>query len=417
MTTLRNVVTRSAAAIVDALENARTQHQLGGLPMLAAPVVVPRQERTRLARIAELLRTALLRLRGDDPWPGDVPRPPHFDDLLSSEPRNLPPLGACRFDALYDPASGALSFVEVQAGDPSGAPWVDGIVAALSSVHVLEPWMKHADHLIPAHLRHVQRTYREVWRGQDDPLVAFINEDGSFVRSDHELWAHLFRRHGVRAVCADPRAFTWDGAHAHLDGHTVDLVIRDSHDELTISPGPDATRPLRSALQAGLPRFNPFADVWFDDKTCFVDLWHHADRFPAEERELIRRHIPRTERVTPDLTEYLRQHREDWVLKPADGYGGFGIVVGRDVDDSRWSAALEEALRKRTVAQFYVDVPRVAVARTRAHDVEWRDQHLTVSLWCHGGEFSGAYARAGDGKVVNVHQGGGIGPVVFTDEW
>ena len=38
---------------------------------------------------------------------------------------------------------------------------------------------------------------------------------------------------------------------------------------------------------------------------------------------------------------------------------------------------------------------------------------LTFSAWVIGRRFAGCYARAGEGRVVNVHQGGGIAPVLF----
>ena len=68
------------------------------------------------------------------------------------------------------------------------------------------------------------------------------------------------------------------------------------------------------------------------------------------------------------------------------------------------------------VAQRYIEVPRRSVARVTGRDVTWHDQFVTVSFWLHQGHFSGAFARAGAGRVVNVHQGGGLGPLLFTEE-
>ena len=127
------------------------------------------------------------------------------------------------------------------------------------------------------------------WRGSELPRIAVVNEDDSFVRSDTELMADFFRRQGHIAQRVDPRAFTSEGGELVANGQAFDLVIRDSHEEL----GP-ATGALNRALEAGLPRFNPFRDVWFDDKACFALLWSHRGALPSEERAAIERHIPQT---------------------------------------------------------------------------------------------------------------------------
>ena len=413
---LQRAVDASARDINTRLESLRAEHALGTLPMLAAPVILPAAERKRLGQAAETIWRALLRLAGDAQWPPGVPVPAGLDALLTSEPHHLPRLGSCRFDALYDPGSRALQFVEVQAGDPSGAAWVDGIGAALASVPALQTWMRHADGLVAAHRRHVLDTYNQGPAPNENPLIAFVTDDAGFVRSDHDLWAWLYRAAGSRAVRLDPRTPTLDGTRLLANGEAVHLVIRDTHEELTISPGPVATDCLRRALLAGLPRFNPFSDVWFDDKSCFVSLCERADAFPDDERQAILAHLPTTRHLTERAAEDVRRCKDAWVVKPADGYGGFGISIGRDVTQAAWESALNAGIQSRCLLQAYVPVPRMRVARTTADGgVSWKEQHLTLSIWCHGGRMSGAYARAGDGNVVNVHQGGGIGPVVFTD--
>lgn len=364
---------------------------LGALPILAAPVAVPLAQRAEIARACERVRSALLRVAGPARWNPAVPMPEGLGPLIDAESLDLPRLGVCRLDALCHADGTGLKFVEIQAGDPSGAAWTDAIADAFREVFPMQsytPLIPLRRALLPAH---VQR-------------VAVVNEDHSFVRSDTDLMA---KRLGLPARRIDPTRFAWDGARLTHEGVAYDAVVRDSHEELTLAP--TQTAALQRALAAGLPRLNPFRDVWFDDKACFAMLWAARAALPADERAAVEAHVPETVLVEPGM----RFDRAEWVLKPAVGYGGFGVVVGPAVDDAQWNAAL--AAPHRTVAQRVVAVPRQEVDRLEGGAVVKRRQHVTHSFWCHGGTFSGGFARAGQTPVVNVHQGGGIGPLIWVD--
>ena len=402
MDELEAAVGAAAAQISAALQALK----LPSLPMLAAPVVLPASRREEIASACTRVRSALCRLAGPERWNPRVPMPDGLEPLISSERLGLERLGSCRLDALCNPDGSGLKFLEIQAGDPSGLGWVDAMAAALRAVPALAPWMKHWRPLLSGRTLQVLRAL-----GGQLPTVAVVNEDGSFVVTDAALMASQL---GLDADRVDPRSFAWDGARLTSGGKQYDVILRDSHEELTVAPGRAACEALWRALEAGFPRVNPFRDVWFDDKECFALLWGARASLPADERAAVEAYVPPTLRVDAANAAQLAAEQEQWVLKPAVGYGGFDVVVGAAVDARTWAEAVRRATTRRTVAQHFVAVGRPRVARLDAGGITWRAQHLTVSFWCHGGVFSGGYARAGDQPVVNVHQGGGIGPLVFS---
>src|SRR5437762_13564311 len=60
----------------------------------------------------------------------------------------------------------------------------------------------------------------------------------------------------------------------------------------------------------------------------------YARLYTAAHRTAIRRHIPWTRRVRPELAEDIAKRRETLVLKPNDEYGGKGVVLGWTVDQA-----------------------------------------------------------------------------------
>jgi hypothetical protein len=94
-----------------------------------------------------------------------------------------------------------------------------------------------------------------------------------------------------------------------------------------------------------------------DHKSCWEVLTSEelaARYFSIAERQLFRRHVLWTRIVserrtdTPDgpmdLVEYVRDYREELVLKPNRGYGGAGVVLGAALSQSEWETLIEQAL-------------------------------------------------------------------------
>lgn len=78
--------------------------------------------------------------------------------------------------------------------------------------------------------------------------------------------------------------------------------------------------------------------------------------FSPDEQETIRKHIPWTRKVTDGQTTYkgetvrlkdfILSHREQLVLKPPAGYGGYGIYVGCKTPEEEWRRVVRTGLEQ-----------------------------------------------------------------------
>jgi len=314
-------------------------------------------------------------------------------------------LGFTRLDVVC-PTGAPTQFqlLEVQAGDPSAMGWHD----ALAEVFGTPPT------LMPAH----RRALEALTPGR---RIAFVVAKDSIVESDHRLLAEHYAKHGWNSVVVDPRELRFDGSALLARGEPVDAVFRDALDELftgEFTPGGMAL--LAAAKARAVVVMNPFAAALADDKALLEPL-STPGRWSQELAQVLAEHVPCTRVVRErrvdwegrevDLLDFLRSGREQLVLKPVDGYGGFGITVGPFVTAAAWDSALDEALRKpgRYVAQRYHPLPREQVTLLEGTQQE---AFVVHSLWFTP-ELTGAFTRASLQPVVNVHQGGGLAPVSF----
>lgn len=153
--------------------------------------------------------------------------------------------------------------------------------------------------------------------------------------------------------------------------------------------------------------------------------------FTDEENEALAKHIPWTrlvrERKTTfkgekiDLVPFVRENREKLVLKPSDGYGGFGVFVGSITKQADWEKAIATALDldggRAYAVQELVDIPVEEFPEMEDGNLKgFAPKYVNINYWSHAGDFAGAFCRAAAGKIVNVHQGGGLVPVYFVGE-
>lgn len=326
-------------------------------------------------------------------------------------------LGFTRLDVVCptdDPTN--FSLLEVQAGDPSAMGWHDALLEAHGRDSSRGLMVSH---------RH---TFERLCPGR---RIAFVVVDGSLIHSDQELLTEHYRAHGWQAQCVDPRALSFEGGQLRAHGQVVDAVFRDALDELRLEPWRAGGDALLQAHRAGaVVVMNSFAAGLADDKSLLEALSTPA-RWSGKTLKFLNKHVPMTRivRAGPmrwgelevnDFEAFAQQRQCELVLKPVDGYGGFNVTVGVDVSASDWAAAVRRARAApgQYVAQAYVPLPRGELAIFDGPNSSLSRQQANVvhSLWFHPHRgFVGAFVRASTGLVVNVHQGGGLAPVLIDE--
>jgi len=182
------------------------------------------------------------------------------------------------------------------------------------------------------------------------------------------LYRSWFERRGWRVVLGSPfnlRA-TADGGVA-MFGSRCDVLLRHYktdwwgerlpvwHDERPYSDAKPLVGPLGIVLGAMLRGrvgvVNPFGAVLAQNKRTAAFMWEEIERFPVWARHMIRKFVPRSVRMEAIAPETLLAERMHWVLKSDFGCEGDEVVVGAEIDEGSWAAAVGQAVPRRWIAQ------------------------------------------------------------------
>jgi uncharacterized circularly permuted ATP-grasp superfamily protein len=118
------------------------------------------------------------------------------------------------------------------------------------------------------------------------------------------------------------------------------------------------------------------------------------------------------------LLDYVRQHRNDFVLKPNDEYGGTGVTLGWEMDDRAWDEALQRALSDsngKWVVQQRIAVRREVFPMQTPNGVEMREMLVDFAPYLFRGRMAGCLTRLSSTGLANVTSGGGQVPSFVVD--
>lgn len=379
--------------------------------MAVSDAILPAMARSLEAALADPVVRADFRLaEWEERWVGAALR-------YASSPTS-------RLDFFLDDATGGAALTENNAETPAGAAYNDALVMAFADLPVTREVARRW-RLQPVLTRHgVVRGLLgawHAWRGTRElPHVGIVDWKEVPTYSEFVLWRDHLLSLGIPCDIVDPRDAEYDGTHLRFGGTKVTLLYkRVLLHELVARGGPD--HPIfRAVRDRAVCIVNPPQCKLLHKKASLAVLTdeRHAALFTAEQHAAIRACIPWTRVVeartttidgrTVDLLDFVTAHRERFVLKPNDDYGGAGIVLGWTVDAPTWAAALGTALASPYIVQERVHIPSQGYpSLVDGRSVVVDRMYDTAPFVTDGATTDGFMTRLSTAALLNVTAGGG----------
>lgn len=390
------------------------------------PQLLSESEYTFLQATCRLLLGALHKAYAaakEDPTVQDVLAPSSVEvAAMAIGSRQRTPTPFSRLDAFFCRPAGTLKFVEYNAETPAGVGYMDVLgrlfldlepVRRFAATYSLRAVEGSATILTTLLAMHAEADV------PGPPAVAILDWDGVPTRPEHHILADQFQRQGVTAVVGAPDGLRFARGQLFLHEERVNIVYkRVLADEFLTAYGLD--HPLLDALRAGAAVLaNPFACKLLHKKAIFALLSDErfAHLYSARETRAIRAHVPWTRRIEErttvvgdeviDLLPWAAENRARLVLKRNDDYGGRGVLLGWEVDDAAWSAALAAGLIAPAVLQERVEVATEPFPVWDGRGVAIEERLVDLDPFCYRGEVAhGVLTRLSSSGLLNVSAGG-----------
>lgn len=346
------------------------------------------------------------------------------ESLLSRDPMASSPSPTARLDAFFVSAEHGLRFTEYNAETPAGPAYVDALTELFDGMPVMRAFLRRYQ-LRPLPVRaqtmHALLGAHHRWNGRRElPRIGILDWRDVPTWSEFLLFERYFQAQGIPCVLADPREVEYrDGRLVAGDFHITIVYKRVLLSELIARCG--VGHPLVRAVGEGaVVMVNSFACKLLHKKASLAVLSdeRNEDMFTDAQHAAIEAHIPWTRVVEDrktvldgsqiDLLEYIAQHRQQFVLKPNDAYGGEGILLGWDTDGETWRAGLAAALHTPHIVQRRITIPTAPYPSMVDGRVVLAERMLDTAPYVfHGAYVEGCLTRLSTASLLNVTAGEG----------
>jgi hypothetical protein len=338
-----------------------------------------------------------------------------------------------RLDAFLLPDS--LKCAEYNGEAPAGAGYSESLAEVFRELPMMADFQRQYEvHSYPLSAKLLDALIASYidWGGTSKrPQMAIVDWREVPTWTEFEILQARFEKMGVPVVLADPRDLVFNGKTLSAHGKTIDLLYRRVLiNDIVARPQECAalvkayeanTLCVANSFRCKIPHVKAFFAVLTDEQ--------NAKLFSADERELIRQHIPWT-RVVADvstahhgepieLLPFIRKERENLVLKPSDEYGGTGVTLGWETNEQTWDATIEKAVTAANAggqAGCWIVQERIPIRReifpyiTHQGSVEFKDMLVDFAPYLYRGKLSGFLTRLSATGLANVTSGGGQVP-------
>jgi uncharacterized circularly permuted ATP-grasp superfamily protein len=405
-----------AAASTEALADGQRERRLmfGERPLSVAlrPQFLTRSRYERAVAAANGVHSALAALEravlADTVLRSELGLAPEEERLALADPGGKSSSPSARLDSFF---AREIQFVEYNAESPAGMAYGDNLAAVFAGLPVMKRFRKlYRGRFVSTRHRQMKamlRAFRQWGRGER-PVIAIVDWEGLPTAPEFEMFQAFFQARGIKTVICDPRALDFRRGKLYANGTAVNLIYRRVLTSELLARGGE-TRSLRDAYLAGaVCVVNSFRAKLLHKKMSLALLSDERYRnlYTPAQRAAIRRHIPWTRRVRPELAEDIAGRRQSLVLKPNDEYGGKGVVLGWTVSQSEWEAAIGMAIRESYVVQAAVEIPRVSfpVVLDGLRNI---DLAVDLDPYLFDGRAGGFLTRVSSAALLNVTAGAG----------
>ncbi len=385
------------------------------------PQLLTRRRYDQAKKAAEGIYSAVTALERavlkDEDLRAELGLEPEEERLAMADPGFRSSSPSARLDSFF---ADEVRFVEYNAESPAGMAYSDNLAAIFAGLPAMKAFRKkYRGRFLQtrrSQLRAMLHAFTQWDRGAK-PSMAIVDWEGLPTAPEFEMFKTFFEAAGVQTEICDPRALEFRSGKLYAQGKHVNLVYRRVLTSELLHRG-DETRALRDAYLAGAACVvNSFRAKLLHKKMSLALLSddRYAHLYTPAQRAAIRRHIPWTRRVRPELAEEIARRRDSLVLKPNDEYGGKGVVLGWTVGQSEWEAAIKVAVTQSYVVQEAVEIPRVPFPVV-LDGLHYIDLAVDLDPYLFDGRAGGFMTRVSAAALLNVTAGAGSVVPTFVVE-
>lgn len=335
---------------------------------------------------------------------------PAIEAAVAARPAIGTQIPIARYDIFLNEQTGDFKFCELNTDGSASSVITEEVSRAVASLTTTAEFASdglnvEVFHPVNAFLDTIEQALRRTLPDVQNPVLGVVDYSESLGIDEIERYIELFAERGIEARISDIRSLRYENGvlsddKGPLDGVWRRVVIS----EIEAKPNAGADALIAAATESKVPIIGGFRSWPAATKTFFVGLFDERLRkyLTPDELAFVDKHVPHTYLLSPDADISQYAEREQWILKPSDGYGSHDVIAGADVDAATWQALLEGHRGDGFIVQEYA--PQFATLNAPGNPIDatpLEPYSNMEGLFVINGEFVGVFTRSGTKLVID----------------
>jgi glutathionylspermidine synthase len=407
------------------------------MPTLLKPNFVTQQQLLQLKHTVEVMSTALDKFIHLYMENEEVRQFMKFsareNELFRIEPGYQKPLVIARLDAFLNGHD--IKFLEFNCDSPAGIAYADvledGFKELFREYPLFENWQityTRRQNLLLKSLLRCYREFRSTARHLPaKPVIAIVDWEGVSTYSEFQLHGKYFTERGYRTLICSPQQFSIQKGRAVVGDEEVHLVYRRVITRELLQKQEQVSEFIRCMSEGLVCCCNSFRSYIVGNKKVLslISNPRFQGIFNRKELKTIKETVPWTEILADHevtyrdkrvhLRDFILEHKNQLVLKPANMYGGKNVYIGLETSQETWERIMNQHIEDESwVVQEYVEIPTDIYPEIK-EGISFKRKNVNINPFALLGRYSGTITRVSDSAVINVSAGGGLVPTLGAD--
>lgn len=239
-----------------------------------------------------------------------------------------------------------------------------------------------------------------------NPNVAIMDFMEHGTPSDFEKFKKAYEKRGLNCEIVEARDLKYQNGKLYYNDYRIDMIYRrmvtfelvenkECYEDF-IKAYMDRAMCTIGSIQSQVIHNKIFFKVLFDKET--------REFLSEEECEFIDKHVPFTGLFNGDkkIFEEVLNHKDDYIIKPADKNASQGVYTGRDLTKEEWAENLKRDFGKDTIYQEFVDPKKINLVEFSDDKKAYKKAYANViGIFVYNEKLSGFYSRMGNENIIS----------------
>ena len=233
--------------------------------------------------------------------------------------------------------------------------------------------------------------------------------------TEFEIFKERFQQKGIPCQICDIRNLSWDGTYLRTpDGVRVDAIYRRAVTSDVLSHFDEVGDLIEAVKQNAVCLVGEFRTQIVHNKILYkiLHLPETMKLLTKKEQRFVNAHVPYTVSLTtdlfdkcPELKEEVLNEKDNWIIKPEDSYGSYGVHAGVEGNEEEWTSFVEKAMDQGYILQRFCTpyrLPNVDLLNEKEELRNWCTTSNLTGIFVYNGKMKGVYSRCSFAQMIST---------------